>query len=58
MLVPAENLYSWFNTGDNMINVISHVCSLGDAYCGLCLISEIMSTTIKILNLTFIRDQC
>jgi hypothetical protein len=57
MLAPTENFYSWFNSGDNMSKVICLDCSLGDAYCGLYLISDIMSTTIKTLNLAFIRYQ-
>jgi len=40
MLVPTEKLYIWFNTGDNMIKVISLDYSLEDSYCGLCLISD------------------
>lgn len=58
MLAPIENFYSRFNTGDNMIKVICLDCILGDAYCGLYLTSDIVSTTIKTLNLAFIRDQC
>jgi hypothetical protein len=58
MLAPNENLYSWFNTGDNMIKVICLDYSLGDAYSSLYLIWDMISSTIKILNWAFIGDQC
>jgi len=56
-LAPNENLYSWFKTGDNTSKVICLECSLGDAYFGLYLTSDIMSTTVKTLNSAFIRNQ-
>jgi hypothetical protein len=57
MLATNENLYSWFNAGDKIIKVICLDYILGDAYCGLYLISDIISTTVKTLNLAFMRNQ-
>ena len=57
MLATNENFYSWFNAGDKIMNVICLDYSLGDAYCGLYLISDIISTRVKTLNLTSIRKQ-
>jgi hypothetical protein len=57
MLATNEKLYGLFNAGDKIMKVICLDYSLGDAYCGLYIISDIISTTIKILNLAFIRNQ-
>jgi hypothetical protein len=50
-----KKIFSCFNAGNNKHKAICLDCKLGDDYFLLLLISDINSTTIKILNLALAR---